>query len=201
MLPSVTEQPRQGLRERKKAKTRAAIQASALALFERQGYQATTVDQIAAMAEVSQSTFFRYFPTKEDVVLHDRYDPLLLANFLAQPPDLTPIAALRRTLRSVLGALPADELAQERQRAMLIISVPELRARALDQLAAALAPFTEAVAERTGRSVDDSAVRALTGAVMGVLMAAMLAASEDPDANYLELMDTALAHLEAGLRI
>ena len=190
-----------GLRERKKAKTRAAIQASALALFERQGYQATTVDQIAAMAEVSQSTFFRYFPTKEDVVLHDRYDPLLLANFLAQPPDLTPIAALRRTLRSVLGALPADELAQERQRAMLIISVPELRARALDQLAAALAPFTEAVAERTGRSVDDSAVRALTGAVMGVLMAAMLAASEDPDANYLELMDTALAHLEAGLRI
>ena len=190
-----------GLRERKKAKTRAAIQASALALFERQGYPATTVDQIAAMAEVSQSTFFRYFPTKEDVVLHDRYDPLLLADFLAQPPDLTPIAALRRTLRSVLGALPADELAQERQRAMLIISVPELRARALDQLAAALAPFTEAVAERTGRSVDDSAVRALTGAVMGVLMAAMLAASEDPDANYLELMDTALAHLEAGLRI
>ncbi len=190
-----------GLRERKKAKTHAAIQAAALDLFERQGYQATTVDQIAAIAEVSQSTFFRYFPTKEDVVLHDRYDPVLLADFLAQPPELTPIAALRRTLRSVLGGLPADELAQERHRSMLIISVPELRARALDQLAATLAPFTEAVAARTGRSVDDSAVRALTGAVLGVVMSAMLAASEDPGANYLELMDTALAHLETGLRI
>ena len=136
-----------GLRERKKARTRAAIQAAALDLFERQGYHATTVDQIAAQAEVSQATFFRYFPTKEDVVLHDRYDPLLIADFRAQPPELSPLAALRRTLRSVLGSLPADELGRERQRATLIIAVPELRARALDQLASTLEPFTAVVAE------------------------------------------------------
>ena len=199
MSPVSEESP--GLRERKKAKTRAAIQAAALALFERQGYQATTVDQIAAMADVSQSTFFRYFPTKEDVVLLDRYDPLMLAALRAQPAELGPIVALRRTLRSVLGALPPDELARERQRAMLIVSVPELRARALDQLAATLEPFTEAVAARTGRPVDDSAVRALTGAVLGVSISAMLAASQDPSADWVELMDTGLAHLEAGLRI
>jgi MftR C-terminal domain len=82
--------------------------------------------------------------------------------------------------RSVLGALPPDELARERQRATLIISVPELRARALDQIAGALQPFTEAVAERTGREVGEPAVRALTGAVLGVSMSAMLTASEDP---------------------
>ena len=199
MSPVSEESP--GLRERKKAKTRAAIQAAALALFERQGYQATTVDQIAAMADVSQSTFFRYFPTKEDVVLLDRYDPLMLAALRAQPAELSPIVALRRTLRSVLGALPPDELARERQRAMLIVSVPELRARALDQLAATLEPFTEAVAARTDRPVDDSAVRALTGAVLGVSISAMLAASQDPSADWVELMDTGLAHLEAGLRI
>ena len=190
-----------GLRERKKAKTRAAIQAAALNLFERQGYHATTVDQIAELAEISQSTFFRYFPTKEDVVLHDRYDPIFLGGFRAQPAELTSIEALRRTLRSVFDSLPAAELARERQRAMLIISVPELRARALDQLAAALRPFTEAVAERTGRSVDDPAVRALTGAVLGVSMSAMLAASEDPDADWIELMDSGLGQLEAGVRI
>jgi len=125
-LSAVREQPSPGLRERKKAKTRAAIQAAALHLFERQGYQATTVDQIAEMAEVSQSTFFRYFPSKEDVVLLDRYDPLLLAALVAQPAELSPIAALRRTLRSVLGGLPAEELERERQRAMLVVSVPEL---------------------------------------------------------------------------
>ena len=198
-MSAVREQPSPGLRERKKAKTRAAIQAAALHLFERQGYQATTVDQIAEMAEVSQSTFFRYFPSKEDVVLLDRYDPLLLAALVAQPAELSPIAALRRTLRSVLGGLPAEELERERQRAMLIVSVPELRARALDDLAASMQPFAEAVAERTGRPVDDSAVRALTGAVLGVSISAMVTASQDPSADWIELMDTGLAHLEAGL--
>jgi len=198
-LSPVDEQSDSGLRERKKAKTRAAIQAAALYLFERQGYDATTVDQIAERAEISQSTFFRYFPTKEDVVLHDRYDPLLLADFRAQPPELSPITALRRTLRSVLGTLPTDELARERQRATLIISVPELRARTLDQLASTLQPLTDAVAERTGRPSEDPAVRALTGAVLGVSISAMLTASQDQSADYLELMDEALAQLEAGL--
>jgi AcrR family transcriptional regulator len=200
-LSSLHEHSPPGLRERKKARTRAAIQAAALYLIERQGYHATTVDQIAERAEVSQSTFFRYFPTKEDVVLHDRYDPLLLADFRAQPPELTPIAALRRTLRAVLGALPEQERARERQRTTLILSVPELRARSLDQLAGTLQPFTEAVAERTQRPADDPAVQALTGAVLGVLMVAMLNLNENPGVDFVEAMDAALAHLEAGLPI
>jgi AcrR family transcriptional regulator len=200
-LPSVSEQPRQGLRQRKKAKTHAAIQDAALELFQRQGYHATTIEQIAELADVSPSTFFRYFPTKEDTVLHDRYDPLLLADFSAQPAELTPIAALRNTLRSVLGALPADELARERQRGTLIISVPELRAQMLDRLASTLDPFTEAVAARTGHPPDDPGVQALTGAVLGVMIAVMLRTSRDRDADYLTLIDDALARLEAGLPI
>jgi AcrR family transcriptional regulator len=200
-LSSVHEPSPPGLRERKKTRTRAAIQAAALHLIERQGYQATTVDQIAERAEVSPSTFFRYFPTKEDVVLHDRYDPLLLADFRAQPAELAPVTALRRTLRAVLGALPQEERARERQRTALILSVPELRARSLDQIAGTLRPFTEVLAERTGRSAHDPAVRALTGAVIGVVMVAMLTMEEGPETDFVDAMDTALAHLEAGLPV
>lgn len=65
-----------GLRERKKAKTRAAIQHEALRLFREQGYDETKIEQIAAAVEVSESTIYRYFPTKEDLVLWDEFDPL-----------------------------------------------------------------------------------------------------------------------------
>lgn len=200
-MPSADEQPRQGLRERKKARTRAAIQAAALDLFQRQGYHETTVEQIAAAAEVSPSTLFRYFSAKEDTVLHDRYDPVPLADYRAQPAELSPITALRRTLQTVLHALPADELARERQRAALIISVPELRAEMLDRLTSTLEPFTEAVATRTGHSADDPGVRTLTGAVLGVTLAVMLDVNKDPDADYLALIDDAFARLENGLPI
>src|SRR6516164_11415484 len=92
-------QARPGLRERKKARTRAAIREHALRLFREQGYDATTVEQIAAADDVSPSTFFRYFPTKEDVVLQDGMDTRTMEALARQPRDLPPIAAVRSALR------------------------------------------------------------------------------------------------------
>ena len=86
VLPEATARP--SLRERKKARTRAAIREHALRLIRAQGYDATTVEQIAEAAEVSPSTFFRYFPTKEDVVLQDDMELLWMDVFLGQPSDM-----------------------------------------------------------------------------------------------------------------
>jgi AcrR family transcriptional regulator len=188
-----------GLRERKKAKTRAAIQTEALRLFLAQGYAQTTVERICEAAEVSESTFFRYFPTKEDVVAHDRYDPLLIAAFHSQPAELTPIQAIRGAIHSVFDQLPTDELAHERERGRLITSVPELRAKALEQLTETLQMLADILATRSGRQPGDFAVRNLTGALIGVALATTRAAAEDPTADYLQLFDAGLAHLEAGL--
>jgi AcrR family transcriptional regulator len=188
------------LRERKKARTKAAIQEHAMRLFGGRGYQATTVEQIAAAAEVSPSTFFRYFPTKEDVVLYDALDPVLLEAFRGQPADLSPIQALRGAMWAVFAGLPVEALAMQQERDALIRSVPELRARMLDEFAKSLQLFAEIVAERVGRPPDDPAVRSLAGAVIGVGISAWYTAGDHANPKeYLSVMDASLAHLEAGL--
>jgi AcrR family transcriptional regulator len=193
------ERPAVGLRERKKARTKAAIREHAMRLFQKQGYQATTVEQIAEAAEVSPSTFFRYFPTKEDVVLTDDYDPLILAAFRAQPAELSPVAALRAAMRAVFAGLPPEQVELERERLALIQSVPELRAAMLDGLRATIQLIAEAMAERVGRRPDEFAVRTLAGAVLGVVLASSFAAAEDPGADVFARIDAGLAQLEAGL--
>ncbi len=195
------DRPTVGLRERKKARTRAEIQGHALRLFHQHGYDATTVAQIIEEAEVSESTFFRYFPTKGDVVLSDDYDPLIVEAFLAQPPELSPIQALRAAFRMVFNRLSNHEMSEQSDRMHLILSVPELRGAMLDQFASAMSLLAEVVAERTGRPPDDMAVRTLAGAVVGAAMAVLFAFVDDPAGDLATLLDEAMAHLEAGLQL
>lgn len=193
------ESQRSGLRERKKAKTRAAIQRQALRLFHEQGYAATTVEQIAAAVEVSPSTFFRYFPTKEDVVLYDDLDPLFFAAFEAQPPELTPIQAMRGALHLVFAGLSGEEMEEQQVRTELILAVPELRMRMLDQFASLVQLLAELVGKRVGRSANDFKVRAFSGAVMGTLLAPVLADLQGTLSDYVAEMEDSLDFLEAGL--
>ena len=195
----MTSSPPAGLRERKKAKTRAAIREHAMRLFTAQGYAATTVDQIAEAADVSQSTFFRYFPTKEDTVVFDRLDPVLIDVFRAQPAELSPTDALRATLKDSMRTLTEEEWELESQRQQLVINAPELRARMLDQLYAGIDLLAALAAERVGRSADDFAVRAWAGAVVGVVMATYQVTGDAKMKDYFEIIDRAFAHLDAGL--
>ncbi|GAA4106347.1 TetR family transcriptional regulator [Actinomadura miaoliensis] len=191
------------LRERKKLRTRRAIQDHALRLFAEQGYDATTVEQIAAAAEVSPSTFFRYFPSKEDVVVNDEYDPVLVELFRAQPPELTVLEALRASLREVFRHMWDEDVNAIGTRMRLMTEVPALRARTLESIReGTLGVVAQIVAERTGRPVRDPDVQAFSWAVIGVLIGAMYAwidggAEEDLG----ELVDRNLAFLAAGCSI
>jgi AcrR family transcriptional regulator len=187
------------LRERKKARTRAAIQRHALRLFHQQGSDANPVGQIAEAAEVSESTFFRYFPSKEDVVLWDDFDPRVIEVFRAQPPGTRPVQGLRVAIREVLGDLTHEQQLDLRERMDLMLAVPELRTNMLEQMEAPMRLFAQMLAERSGRRADDPAVRALAGAIMGVSIATMFAFAQDPGADMVQMLDEALGYLDAGL--
>jgi len=93
-----------GLRARKKAQTRDAIANAAISLFLAHGFDEVSVADIAAAAEVSKPTLFRYFATKEDLVVHRFADHLgEAARVVAdRPPGVAPLAALHRHVRDGL---------------------------------------------------------------------------------------------------
>lgn len=190
--------PKIGLRERKKMKTRASIQQHALRLFREQGYQATTVEQIAEAAEISPSTFFRYFPTKEAVVLDDDYDPLLIEAYRAQSKELTPVQAFRRAIREGLENIPEDGRKAVFERVALAMSVPELRTAIIHQITGTANMIAELVAERAGRSPGELAVRNFAAAVIGAVISSTLHYLEHPERDFAGLLDEALSQLEAG---
>jgi DHA2 family multidrug resistance protein-like MFS transporter len=198
---SSTSPDRPGLRERKKARTRATIRSCALRLFREQGYDATTIEKIIDAADVSETTFFRYFPTKEDVVLGDDYDPRLIEAFQAQPSQMAPVPALRAAFAAAFAGLTAQQRAEQKERIMLTFTVPRLRAATLDQISRAMQLLARAMAERAGRRPDDFAVRTVAGAIVGAAVAVSAAITDDPDADLATLIDQAIAQLEPGLAL
>ena len=187
-----------GLRERKKAKTRAAIQEHALRLFREQGYDATTVEQIAEAAEVSPSTFFRYFPTKEDVVAYDALDPLVMAAWRAQP-------AMRKAMWDVFASMDQGDLEEMMGRGRLLFGQPELRQAAIGEMVRTGRMVADELAARLGRPADDFEVRVFAGATLGAIMSVLEPMIEDPSlmqgsgADLLKLVDRALTFLDEGL--
>lgn len=187
------------LRERKKARTRAAIQHEALRLFREHGYDATTVEQVAQAAEVAHTTVFRYFPTKEDLVISDVYDPLFFEALRTQPADLGPVQALRGALRTTLSGLSPEDFASGRERAILVLSVPALRGAMFGNFVMTMQTVSALIAERTSRDPEEPAVRTLTAAVFGIFLDMMLRWAHDPQLDLRRALDDALAALQAGL--
>jgi AcrR family transcriptional regulator len=162
-----------GLRERKKERTREAIQRQALLLIASSGYDATSCEQIAAAAEVSPATLFRYFATKEDIVLQDGYDPLIAQAIRDRPADESSLTAVRRGLADTFEGVYQGDVETIRQRTALILSVPALKARAHEQLDSLASHLTRALAERSGGSDTDLDIEVAATTCAAVLEAAV----------------------------
>ncbi|MFC8827557.1 TetR/AcrR family transcriptional regulator [Streptomyces sp. NPDC057137] len=194
--------PRLGLRERKKLKTRVAIREATYRLIADQGYEAATVEQIAAAAEVSMSTVFRYFPTKEDIVLTDEFDPVMDAAIRARPAGEPPLESLRSVLTQAAAAILADQPAEMAQRSRLMLEIPAVRARMTETMAETSLLLSRAVADRTGREEGDLEVRVFTASVIAALREVTIYwAEHDQKDDLAVLIDRALDTLKGGLAL
>jgi AcrR family transcriptional regulator len=183
-----------GLRERKKIQTRETIQRVAFQLFDEKGYANTTVEEIADAAEVSPSTFFRYFPSKELVLMADDLDQVTVEALASQPADLSTFEAFRRAFDITMATVSEDEWELERTRQRLVFSLPELKVVQFDVYRRVVHELAEAESRRTGRDADDFEVRIFFGALAGALMAVL-----DREPGSVQLMYQALDFIDAGM--
>lgn len=197
--PAPDAPPSPGLRERKKIRTREAIRSAAYALIEQQGYDSTTVEQIAERAEVSPSTVFRYFPTKEDIVVTDEYDEPLLAELAARPAGEPWTDSVRYVIREAVRLALTEQPGTTRLRARLMLEVPAVRARMRETLTGTGRTLAEAVAGRTGLAPEGLEVRVHVMSLIGGLLEATLYwAEHGHQEDYADLADRAIDVIEHG---
>ncbi|HVS49945.1 MAG TPA: TetR family transcriptional regulator [Candidatus Dormibacteraeota bacterium] len=191
----------QGLRERKKQKTRESIQREAMRLIEKQGYDQTTIEQIAAAVEISPSTFFNYFPSKEDVVLYDAYDPVLAKLMLERPADEPLSISFRRVLEE-MGSIFDRDRAIILARGRLWFEVPALRARLFEELEKAQVLISGLIGQRSGRDPDDFETRIIVTVMVAAALEAMREwLRRDSKGSFVPLVNQALDIVEAGARL
>ena len=144
-----------GLRERNAAQTRELILDTALPLFLERGYEATTMEEIAQLAQIGTSTLYRYFPTKDALVL----EPLSLRGQMAselreRPADEALDLALGHAIRALLAA-PRGDSSRLRQVQAVTDDTPVLQGRLLEEFVKERSLLEQAVAERLGRPDGD----------------------------------------------
>lgn len=185
-------------RRRKKAETRRGLQTHALRLFTEQGYDATTVEQIAAAAGVSHMTFFRYFPTKEDVVAADDYDPMIEDLIRSRPAGEPPVVRVHAALREGLARIYQADRDTLLTRTRLLARTPALRARMWANQQATQQLLERALADGREPSLE---TRVVAAACLATMTTAVLAwAEQDGSAELPDLIDAAFAALRRQMR-
>jgi AcrR family transcriptional regulator len=189
-----------GLRERKKARMRDDLRAAATDLFVRQGFDHTTVEAIAAACDVSPRTFFRYFPTKEDVLFGDSDERCqeLLQRLAARPPQEGPFEAVRAAFEGLVDEY-SDDRGRLLMRKRILHETPSLRTWHLERQQSWDQEIVAALRERPGiEQKSPMELRLVAGGAMAALRAALDTWLED-GGDLGELVDQAFVRVGAGL--
>lgn len=197
----------QSLRERQRLLTRRTIQQHAMRLFGERGYDETTVSDVARAAGVSQMTVYRHFPTKEDLVLSDEYDPLIAQRIAVRPGEQPLIRRIGETLVEEVGRLVSADRDDDGQspgglllaRLRLVLTTPALRARRWDSQYATQKAIVEALRGDPSDAESEFRLEVAAGACLAAMSAALLRwAEEDGRPDLPELMTQALAIVSEG---
>ncbi|MEU9687594.1 TetR/AcrR family transcriptional regulator [Amycolatopsis japonica] len=171
------------LRDRKRARTRQALIDAATELFERKGYDETTIADITAAAEIGARTFFSYFASKEELLFPDADERVQAAidAIATRGPAEGPAEVLLRALSQVTAT--SDELVSPLAalRLRMIQTVPAVRGRALQEQLAAQREIAKHLAAAFPDRIDPVGAAALTGAFVGAVTGALQALLDDTD--------------------
>jgi TetR/AcrR family transcriptional regulator, regulator of mycofactocin system len=184
---------------RKRVTSRAELEHIAFDLFDRQGFEQTTIDDIADAAGIGRRTFFRYFPSKNDVPWGSFDEELerMRLHLKAFPPQIPLMDAIRVAVVDFNTFAP-EQLPWHRRRMRLILRIPALQAHSTLRYAAWRQVITEFVADRIGQRPDALAPRTIGYATLGVAIAAYEQWLETEDADLGELLDAAMRLLDAA---
>lgn len=186
-----------GRREASKRATRQRIREQAMRLFLANGFEATTVEDIAAAAGVSQMTFFRYFPAKHAVIADDASDRELLRAIAARPADEPALAAMHHAALAALDAEPAPEGPTEI--ALLIRSSPGLRTWLWERHRRREHDIADALVARDPQ-LDSAVASVIAAACVGVMSHAVAEWVADPESVDLHTsLDMAFRALRASI--
>jgi len=194
--------PAAGLRHRKRAAAMERIQAVALDLFDERGYQAVTVEQIAEASEVSPSSVYRYFGTKEQIVLLGEFEVDVASTDLDGGAEGSPLDVTRNVMRAVMDHLVGEDEGRIRRQMRHVMSDPTLEAALAHQVYAASETLGDIFAARLGRSADDLEVQVLAHVIVGALLGGLHhwhgTGFREP---LRDVLDRCMDLLDAGLQI
>jgi mycofactocin system transcriptional regulator len=181
---------------RRRVTSREELEETAFGLFAARGFEATTVDEIAAAAGIGRRTFFRYFPSKNDIPWGAFEHELerMRTRLRAVPADVPVMDAIREALVD-FNRVDPTVVPMHRRRMELILRVPTLFAHSTLRFTAWREVVAEFVALRTGQRPGQLAPQAIAHAVLGVSVAAYEHWLDDPAADLCELLDRAMRQL------